>query len=729
MTTNNQYMPSFLIFTLVIQTISALTLLLDIPFARQVSVFLFLTFVPGILLMNLLRHERSCLLESILFSVGLSIAFLMLVGFLINELGVLGLISEPLSTGPLFIIFNIIISLLCILCFYNTKKISKDFLSNLKLSSLLFLILPLLATFGVLITFVFGNNLLLILVYIIIAVIFCITLLASKASPHYPIIIFSIALALLLSTALASKYVYGADISVEYGVFKETQNISSLDWQPYSFEQIASQSMLSVTILPTIYSNLMNIGGTLVFKIVYSVIFSLVPLGLYQLYRIKWSKQIAFASVFFFMATYGFYASMIAQGKQMIAELFYVLLFLFLFTENWSYQRNDWIIVMLLVFGLVVSHYSLSYIFIFMIALTVIGLKIVFKDKSIKIKPTLVAFSLCLTFLWYTTLVYGPFEKFVSVIKYSLDNFLSEFFFISSRGESVQRVLGTIESPSILHSLGTYIYGVTTILILIGFISLLWTWRKDKLRSELFMIISLNMVLLFSAVIIPRFAGFLEMWRLYHIALLFVAPLLILGLKSLSAGVFKLRKGKDFLNSNREKLFCLILVSIILVSHFMFQNGLVYEIAGDPTPSSIALSRNRMGSITELIEESDVFSASWLSKYGDITMMYTYSDTVALLYVLQSYSDIDRRMILLLSNTTQKIKYYDTWNYDNIGNFSNNSYVYLRQYNVINERTFWDIGNNIQFNFTEIPLLNKNSVSLSKIYSNGASEIYYTVPS
>ena len=237
------------------------------------------------------------------------------------------------------------------------------------------------------------------------------------------------------------------------------------------------------------------------------------------------------------------------------------------------------------------------------------------------------------------------------------------------------------------------------------------------------------MGLLFSAVIIPRFAGFLEMWRLYHIALLFVAPLLILGLKSLSAGVFKLRKGKDFLNSNREKLFCLILVSIILVSHFMFQNGLVYEIAGDPTPSSIALSRNRMGSITELIEESDVFSASWLSKYGDITMMYTYSDTVALLYVLQSYSDIDRRMILLLSNTTQKIKYYDTWNYDNIGNFSNNSYIYLRQYNVINERTFWDIGNNIQFNFTEIPLLNKNSISLSKIYSNGASEIYYNVPS
>ena len=161
----------------------------------------------------------------------------------------------------------------------------------------------------------------------------------------------------------------------------------------------------------------------------------------------------------------------------------------------------------------------------------------------------------------------------------------------------------------------------------------------------------------------------------------------------------------------------------------MFQNGLVYEIAGDPKSSSIALSRNRMGSITELIEESDVFSASWLSKYGDITTMYTYSDTVALLYVLQSYSDIDRRMILLLSNTTQKIKYYDTWNYDNIGNFSNNSYIYLRQYNVINERTFWDIGNNIQFNFTEIPLLNKNSISLSKIYSNGASEIYYTVPS
>lgn len=728
MKTSSQYLPRFLVFTLVTQTIAALALLLDVPFVRQISVFLFLTFVPGILLMRLLRFERPSLAESLLFSVGLSIVFLMVFGFLINELGFLGLISEPLSTGPLFVILNIIISLMCVLCFYTNQKDSNNFPSNLKLRNLLFLILPLIATVGVLMTLIYGNNFLLILTYVLIAVIFVSSLLASRSSPNYPIIIFSIGLALLISTALASKYVYGADIALEHGVFRETQAISSLDWEPYSFEQIASKSMLSVTILPTVYSNLMNIDGTLVFKIVYLLFFSLVPLGLYRLYQLRWGRRIAFASVFFFMATYGFYASIIAQGKQMIGELFYVLLFLVIFSETFSYKRNDWIIIMLLVFGLVVSHYSLSYIFMFLIASTVLGLKIIFRDRSFKIKPTLVAFSLCLTFLWYTTLVYGPFEKFVSIIRYSLDNFLSEFLNLASRGESVQRVLGTIESPTILHSLGTYIYGLTTLLILVGFASLLWTWRKDKLHSEFFMVISLNMVLLFSAVIIPRFAGFLEMWRLYHIALIFAAPLFVLGLKSFSTGILKLRKGMNSLNSNHEKLLCLILASIILVPHFMFQNGLVYEIAGDPTPSSIPLSKDKMGSITELIEESDVFSASWLSKYGDITDMFTYSDTVALLYVLQSYSDIDRRMNLLLSNTTEKINYYDTWRYDGVNDFSNISYIYLRQYNVINERTFWDIGNNIQYNFTEIPILNNASSSLSKIYANSASEIYYTIP-
>jgi hypothetical protein len=135
-----------------------------------------------------------------------------------------------------------------------------------------------------------------------------------------------------------------------------------------------------------------------------------------------------------------------------------------------------------------------------------------------------------------------------------------------------------------------------------------------------------------------------------------------------------------------------------------------------------------MGSNIELIEEGDVFSASWLSMYGDITNMFTYSDTVALLYVLQSYSNIDRHMILLLSNTTQKINYYDTWSYDGIDDFSNNSYIYLRRYNVINEKTFWDIGNKIQYNFTELPILNSASASLSKIYANSASEIYYNIP-
>jgi uncharacterized membrane protein len=488
--------------------------------------------------------------------------------------------------------------------------------------------------------------------------------------------------------------------------------------------------MLSVTVLPTILSNLMNVQGDWIFKIVFTIVFSLVPVGLYQLYQIQWDKKIAFAAVILFVATFGFYGSMIAQAKQMIAELFFVLLFLVILKETVAYKRANWPLIMFFVFGLVVSHYSVSYVFIFLILLTAIYVRVFLKNKTAKITSTLVAFSLCLNFLWYTQVVYGPFEKFVSTIQYTFTNFLSEFFQIGSRGESVQLAVGAIESPTLLHNIGRLVYDASIVLILIGFVSMLWKWRKNKRNSEFVTLISLSLGLVLLALIVPRFAGFLEMWRLYHIALMFVAPLFIVGIETIVTAFMNPGRKRTF-NVDNEKIkktYCLALTSIVLISYFAFQTGLVYQVAADPFPSSIALNKNIMMESADFIEESDVSSASWLSNYGNITYMFTYSDTVALLHVLNSYSRIDRRMILLITNTTDKVNYYDTWSHAPFSTFSNNSYIYLRHYNVEKEMTVWNIRENTQYNFTELPILNGTNALISKIYANSASEIYYNVP-
>jgi uncharacterized membrane protein len=720
-----------LIWVLTVQTIAAISTLLDIPFARQVSVFLFLTFIPGFLIIRTIGYDKFNLTELVLFSVGTSLSFLMLLGFLLNSLGLLNLISKPLSTGTLFIAMNISVSIICFLSYLRNKDESNNIaISSSNVRALLFLILPFLTIIGVLVNNSFNNNLGLIIVYIILPVIFVASLFSSRGKQNYPIIIFSIALALLLSTALITSYVYGSDIALEYNVFKETQNFSSLDWPASSFEQLSYKSMLSVTILPTILSNLMNLNGDWIFKIVYSIIFALVPLGLYQLYQIQWRKKIAFASVIFFVATSGFYASMITQAKQLVAELFFVLLFLIILKEYKNYKGINWLLVILLVFGLVVSHYSISYIFIFLILSAAICMKIFVKNKP-KITTTLIAFSFCLNFMWYTQIVYGPFEKFASAIGTAVYSFMDEFFNLGARGESVQLLVGTIQSPTFLHNLGRIITNITTLLVLLGFVSLILKLRKDKRNSDYVFLTLISTCLIFSALVIPYFAGFLEMWRLYHIALLFVAPLMVVGIESVVSILLNLKKRKSNINLNNKKIkksCTLILTSVILVSYFIFQTGLVYEICGDSNPSSIALSKDKMVYKSDFIDECDVFSASWLTQFGDINYVLTYSDTVALLHVLNSYSNIDRRMILLLSNSTEKVNYFDTWSHEPFSMFSNNSYIYLRGYNVAEEKSVWNEGKNVQYDFTELPILNSTDAYVNKIFTNGASEIYYHIP-
>jgi uncharacterized membrane protein len=465
-----------------------------------------------------------------------------------------------------------------------------------------------------------------------------------------------------------------------------------------------------------------------VFKIVFPIILSLVPLGLYQLYRVQWGKKVAFISAFFFMVNYVFFQVLIMVGKQMIAELFYVLLFLVMLKKGIK-DRSSWIIMLFLSFGLIVSHYGTNYILLFTIVLTFLLGKILLKNHPIKIKSTIIAASLCLTFLWYINVVQGPFEKLVGVVRSTLANLLSEFLLPASRGQPVQSALGIINAPSTLHNIGTIIFDATMFLILIGFIYLLFNWRKGKVANEFTLIISLNMFLLFSAIVIPRFAGFLEMGRLYQIVLLFLSPLFALGVKFLYATFLRLKVRKrvsNVIEANKKKGYFLLLASIILVPFFIFQTGLIYEIADDPVPSSISLSKSKLENSTDLIHESDVFSASWLCRYGDVENMLTYSDTVSLLYVLTSYSTIDRSMISVISNdTTKRLVYPGIFSYAirEVTNM-NMAYIYLGKFNVETGEIVYNTKTNTQYAISELPIFNSTGVFINKIYSNGASEIY-----
>jgi uncharacterized membrane protein len=86
----------FLLLLLFLQLIVYFTVFVDVPVARQVIGFIYLSFIPGLIIVKLLKLDELERLEIVLFSIGISVAFLMFAGLLINTLFPLFGVSEPL---------------------------------------------------------------------------------------------------------------------------------------------------------------------------------------------------------------------------------------------------------------------------------------------------------------------------------------------------------------------------------------------------------------------------------------------------------------------------------------------------------------------------------------------------------------------------------------------------------------------------------------------------------
>ena len=103
-------------------------IILDIPIIRQVIAFLYLSFVPGFVILKFLKLTETMLAEKLLFIVGLSLAFLMFTGLLINEIFFALSISMPLSSIHLLISLSFLTLFLSIVAYrkdLNAKSETK----------------------------------------------------------------------------------------------------------------------------------------------------------------------------------------------------------------------------------------------------------------------------------------------------------------------------------------------------------------------------------------------------------------------------------------------------------------------------------------------------------------------------------------------------------------------------------------------------------------------------
>ena len=270
---------------------------LKIPIIRQLIGFIYLTFIPGILILRILKLHNLGNIETILYTVGLSIATLMFTGFFINMVYPFLGISKPLLIAPVIITISAIVLVLCVISYVRDDGFSDPNIINvedvLSPPALFLRLIPFLSVFGTYLVNFYNSNVLLMFLIIVIALIVGFGAL-NRFIPIklYPLVVVIIAISLLYHRTLISAYLTGTDIHVEYYFYEITK--LNCYWNPTIAHTYSS--MLSVTILPVIYSCILNMNGVGIFKILYPFIFALVPLGLYHVYKNQTNEKIAFLS-------------------------------------------------------------------------------------------------------------------------------------------------------------------------------------------------------------------------------------------------------------------------------------------------------------------------------------------------------------------------------------------------------------------------------------------------
>ncbi|MCD1294879.1 hypothetical protein CUJ83_07695 [Methanocella sp. CWC-04] len=694
----------------------------DLPVLRPLICLIYLAFIPGSLILRSLNVRNIGSVESLLYSVGLSLSVLMFTGLMLNMLGPLLSIQDPISLLPLAISISAIVFVLMTICVIRERNAVeipvgesprmglRDLISP---PALILFSLPLLAVFGTYLMNLYNVNLLILLLILLIAsLVLMVGFDRIIPKKLFPLAILMISVTMLLHSSLISPYVVGWDIQQEKYL---SDNVISSGYWNVDFYHVIN-SMLSVVMLAPIFSILMDVDIVWVFKVVYPLLFSLVPLGLYQVFKKQSNEKFAFFSAFFFISLVVFYTEMITLARQEIAELFLVLIVLLII--NRDMDRVGWSAMFILFsFSLALSHYGLTYIFLgsLVIAWATLfilkhlpfkGIPRIDPDRSMPLTIVLAFVMFC--FLWYVyTSMSNPFETIVFVGDKITGSLLTEFFNPeSAEGLSMATSGGNI-SP--LHRIYLYLFLASQLCIFFGVITVNFKNNITRFTKEYFVFALIFLVILISAICVPYFSSALNTTRLYQISLIFLAPFFVLGWMNLLRIPYAVFTGKSV---SKVLSGSFKLLSLFLAIYLLFNTGVIFEVLNDG-PISLSLDTSIDGYI---YDGRDVMAAEWLMGARNVTFFDRMTGDSAAFPI---YGDHYRRILLMGWDIKRSF-----WIPDDPGDMNELSYLYLGSANVMNDRmvVYKMIDGSEVKAYIDLAGITDGR---DRIYSNGGAQIYY----
>lgn len=706
-----------------------ITCFFDIPVLRQVSGFIFLAFIPGFFTLLILRLNRLGLLEKIILTVGLSISFSLFFGLALNALLRAIGYDRPLSMVPLLVSFSLAAVILAVIAYLRNRGITFSFatfkLTNQEKAILIMpALFPLLSIVGMRVMNLTDNNVILMtLLFLIPAYIVFILFYRNKISQSiYPVLIYFIGISLLLMLALRSNHIVGSDIHEWYYVFQMT--LENGHWRILGPDIL--DACLSISLLPAIYQNFLNMNTEYLFKLLYPVLCSISPLVVYIIAKKYIGDFWAFLASLFFMSQVVFLSTTGSSDTSM-AVLFFGLSTMVLFHDGMS-DFNKRLLFIIFAASCIVSHYSATYIFFFILLLTWIGMviipRILPREKEVKNEPgntvlggtaatiknsdssiprsqlrkniaiNTLALFVVMIFFWYSQITIEAYKVGLAFLRQTLINF-NNWFLLESRVSTVTAALG-VNIDTIPQHIRVVVSWITVAFIGIGVLGTLVRYKKmmaipGSVRSKLdflntkfemeFLVLALacSATVVFSTIMPYIDIGY-SMERVHFQTLVVLSLFFVIG-GILMARLIRVRPQW--------------IIVVVLVPFLMCTTGTMYQIFNVP----VSINLNSEGREYELlyIRDTESYTAKWLGEYGKAETAI-YSERESGLLIFMSQGNISRRAF-----KGSIISHYEA----------------SKQFNgYINLTRIDETNNNLVIEYPDV-FAGKN-----KIYTNRDSEIY-----
>jgi uncharacterized membrane protein len=357
-----------------------LALLVPLAAARgswsaQFLLVLFLFTVPGVILLRALRIPGVTIAAFPVYVPCGSLVVLLGSGVAVNAIGPAIGVAAPLRTWPVLAGLELTCLILLAASAGAPPGVVLPWRDALRpgrtaLWPALALVLPLIAAAGALrLNANRGNGVALVALVACVLVIVALFAYAPRlSSPLLAAGLYAAALAMLWSFSLRGASVYGFDISDEYYILQQT--VASGVWHAAHPDNVYA-AMLSTTVLPAELHAVTGVPDLLVLKVVYPAISALFPVAAFFLARRVLSARWAFAAGALIITQSSFGQEMPAIARQEIALVLFVALVAAALERDLRRTRQ-WPLAALFALGMVVSHYTTSYITITLLAVTVL---------------------------------------------------------------------------------------------------------------------------------------------------------------------------------------------------------------------------------------------------------------------------------------------------------------------------------------------------------------------